>query len=280
VEKKPLYHFYPGSTTYSVAAPGCNFRCRWCQNWQISQMPREGHVIEGIEVTSRQIVAAAQGTGSQSIAYTYTEPTMFFEFAHDTACLAHKDGIHNIFVSDGYMTAEALASIQPYLDAANIDLKSFRDMTYRRYIGARLQPVLDSLIRIKNSGIWLEVTTLIIPGINDDLSELRDIARFIADELGTDTPWHISRFYPDYKLSDSTPTPSETLQQAREIGHNAGLTYIYIGNLPAHQYNDTSCPYCGQLLIGRRGYAIVTNRIESACCPDCGAAIACVGLSR
>jgi pyruvate formate lyase activating enzyme len=279
VEKKPLYHFYPGSTAYSIAAPGCNFRCRWCQNWQISQMPREQHVITGFQVTPEQIVAEAVETSSHSIAYTYTEPTMFFEFAYDTARLAHAAGIHNIFVSDGYMTAAALAHMQPYLDAANIDLKSFRDTTYRRYIGARLQPVLDSLVRFKQMGIWLEVTTLVIPGINDEPDELRDIARFIANELGADTPWHISRFFPGYQMMEHQPTPLSTLDQAYHSGLEAGLDYVYVGNVGTTEaYNDTRCPHCGTHLIQRRGYTITRNQIEAGRCPDCGMAIAGVGL--
>jgi pyruvate formate lyase activating enzyme len=278
VEKKPLFHFYPGSTAYSIATPGCNFRCAWCQNWEISQMPRLDHIIAGYEATPEQIVADAQRFGCRSVAYTYTEPTIFFEYTYDTARLARAAGLANIYVTNGYMTAEMLETIQPYLDAANIDLKAFRDRTYRHYIGARLQPVLDSLKAMKRLGIWLEVTTLAIPGINDDPAELRDAAQFIAQELGIDTPWHISRFFPDYKLTDVPPTALDKLRQAREIGLAAGLRYVYIGNVPDAESQNTYCPGCGNVLIGRSGLGVLDNRIQNGCCPDCGFAIAGVGM--
>ena len=198
VEKKPLFHFYPGSTAFSIATPGCNFRCRWCQNWEISQMPREQHLVMGERASPEQIVSVARKAGSHSIAYTYTEPTIFFEYAYNTACLAHEAGLANVYVTNGYMTEEMLEIFHPCLDAANVDLKAFRDETYRRYVGARLQPVLDAMKVMKRLGIWLEVTTLVIPGINDDPAELRDAARFVAHELGVETPWHISRFFPAY----------------------------------------------------------------------------------
>jgi len=276
VEKKPLFHFYPGSTAYSVATPGCNFRCQWCQNWEISQMPREQHLIAGWEASSAEIVAAAQRNGCRSIAYTYTEPTVFFEYAYDTARLAHEAGLSNIFVTNGYMTREMLETIQPYLDAANVDLKAFRDETYRRYVGARLQPVLDTLKLMKRMDIWLEVTTLVIPGVNDDPAELRDAAQFVAQELGVDTPWHISRFFPSYKMGDVPPTPVATLDRAREIGLRAGLQYVYVGNVLGEE--NTFCPQCGQLLIRRIGYRVVENHVLAGHCPHCGAAIAGVGL--
>jgi pyruvate formate lyase activating enzyme len=279
IEKKPLYHFYPGSTAYSIATPGCNFRCAWCQNWEISQMPRMEHLIAGDDATPEQLVAQAQQTGCQTIAYTYTEPTIFFEYAYDTARLARAVGLANVFITNGYMTAETLEIIAPYLDAANVDLKAFRDKTYRQYIGARLQPVLDSLKNLKQLGIWLEVTTLVIPGINDDPAELQEIATFMAEELGTDTPWHISRFFPDFKLKDVPITSGETLDQACEIGLAAGLNYVYVGNAPEAAGQDTLCPGCGQTLIRRSALRMLENRIQAGRCPDCGVAIAGVGLS-
>lgn len=279
VEKKPLFHFYPGSTAYSIATPGCNFRCRWCQNWEISQMPREQHLIAGQPASPPQIVDAARRAGCRSIAYTYTEPTIFFEYAFDTARLARAAGLANVFVTGGYMTAEALEAVQPYLDAANVDLKAFRDETYRRYVGARLQPVLDSLKRLKAASIWLEVTTLVIPGINDDRGELQAVAQFIGQELGPDTPWHISRFFPAYKMADRLPTPVETLWQAYEIGVAEGLRFVYPGNVPAAGRQDTYCPACGRLLIQRRGFSVRANLVQDHHCPYCGASIAGVGLS-
>lgn len=267
VEKKPLYHFYPGSKSYSIATPGCNLRCHWCQNWEISQMPREQHFIAGREATPEQIVAAAVQSGCRSIAYTYTEPTIFFEYAYDTARLAHEAGIANVFVTNGYMTAEMLEMLHPYLDAANVDLKAFRKKTYQRYAGAGLEPVLESLKTMKQLGIWVEVTTLVIPDINDDAEELKDVAQFIVQELGPDTPWHISRFHPGYKMADRPSTPLETLQRAEEIGREQGLHYVYLGNVAGE--SNTYCHSCGQLLIRRHGYWIAENNIRNGQCPAC-----------
>ena len=278
IEKKPLFHFYPGSSAYSIATPGCNFRCAWCQNWEISQMPRQQHLIAGSEATPAQIVAAAQRLNCRSIAYTYTEPTIFFEYAYDTAQLAQKAGLANVFVTNGYMSPAMLETIQPYLNAANVDLKAFRDQTYRRYVGARLQPVLDSLKMLKKLGIWLEVTTLVIPNLNDDPAELRECAQFIAQELGTDTPWHISRFFPDYKLAEVPPTPLETLRQAREIGLEEGLKYVYVGNVGGEESENPFCPDCGQVLIRRHIFGVQVNQIRAGRCPNCNCAIAGVGM--
>ena len=290
VEKKPLLHFYPGSTAYSIATPGCNFRCRWCQNWEISQMVRERHLtfpMLGEKASPEQIVTAAQRAGCRSIAYTYTEPTVFFEYAYDTARLAHEAGLANVYVTDGYMTGEMLETFNPprnggehdpYLDAANVDLKAFRDETYRKYVGARLQPVLDSLRVMKRLSVWVEVTTLVVPGINDDPEELRDAARFVAQELGVETPWHISRFYPAYEMTSVPPTPVATLQMAREIGLEEGLRYVYVGNVPGEA--NTFCHACGRLLIRRSGYWILENHVQpDGRCPDCGTPVAGVGMA-
>ena len=277
VEKKPLFHFHPGSTAYSIATPGCNFRCRWCQNWDISQMVHDRHFIMGEEASLEQVVAAAQKADCRSIAYTYTEPTIFFEYAYDTARLAHEAGLANLYITNGYMTEEMLETFQPYLDAANVDLKAFRDKTYRKYVGARLQPVLDTMKLMKRLGIWLEVTTLVIPGINDDEGELKDVVDFVANELGVDTPWHISRFFPAYKMTDVSPTPIETLNRAREIGLEAGLRYVYVGNVPGEA--NTVCHKCGQILIRRLGYRILENRVQpNGRCPNCGMPVAGVGM--
>ncbi|MEA3406602.1 MAG: AmmeMemoRadiSam system radical SAM enzyme [Chloroflexota bacterium] len=277
VEKKPLLHFYPGSTAYSIATVGCNFRCRWCQNWDISQMVRERHLIMGDEASPRQIVAAAQQAHCRSIAYTYTEPTIFFEYAYDTARLAHEAGLANLYITNGYMTEEMLETFQPYLDAANVDLKAFRDETYHKYVGARLQPVLDTMRTMKRLGIWLEVTTLVIPDINDDEEELKDAADFVADELGVETPWHISRFFPAYEMTDVPSTPVETLRRAREIGLEAGLRYVYVGNVSGEA--NTVCHACDETLIRRAGYGILENRIQpDGRCPNCGTRVAGVGM--
>jgi pyruvate formate lyase activating enzyme len=279
VEKKPLFHVHPGSRSYSMAAPGCNLRCAWCQSWEISQLPRRKQVVAGWPSSPREIVDAARKSGCRSIAYTYTEPTIFFEYAYDTARYAHDAGLANLIVTNGYMTHEMLEAFEPYLDAANVDLKAFRDSTYRTHIRARLQPVLDALRTIKRLGIWLEVTTLIIPGLNDDPSELKDLARFVADELGPETPWHVTRFFPAYEMADLQETPVRTLRRAREIGKAEGLDYVYVGNLPEGGAQDTLCPECGQTLIRRSGFHVFANRIERGACPDCWAPIAGIGMS-
>ena len=273
VEKKPLFHFHPGSFAYSIATPGCNFRCQWCQNWEISQLSLEHNLVLGQKTSPDRIVTAAQRTGCLSIAYTYTEPTIFFEYAYDTARLAHEVGLANIYVTNGYMTEEMLETFHPYLDAANVDLKAFRDETYRKYASAHLQPVLDSLKVMKQLGVWLEVTTLVIPGINDDPAELRDAASFVAQELGVETPWHISRFFPAYKMTDVPVTPVTTLKRSREIGLEIGLKYVYIGNVADNGNQDTTCPVCGRVVTLRHDFA-VANRIRNGRCPDCGASIA------
>jgi pyruvate formate lyase activating enzyme len=279
VEKKPLLHFHPGTTAYSIATVGCNFRCRWCQNWDVSQVVRERHFIAGEVASPEEIVSAAQEAGCHSIAYTYTEPTIFFEYAYDTARLAHQAGLANIYVTNGYMTEEMLETFQPYLDAANVDLKAFRDRTYRKYVGARLQPVLDAMKVIKRLGIWLEVTTLVIPGINDDDGELKDAADFVVTELGPDTPWHISSFFPAYKMTAVPPTPVETLRRAREIGLEAGLRYVYAGNVPGEA--NTVCHACRKTLIRRSSYWILENDVQpDGRCPNCGAPVAGVGMGR
>jgi pyruvate formate lyase activating enzyme len=231
IEKKPLYHFMPGTRTYSVATPGCNFRCGFCQNWQISQSTGvEDEVGADRNLTPEQVVREAQNASCPSISYTYTEPTIFFEFAHDTARLANKAGLKNIFVTNGYMTEQALQTIQPFLDAANVDLKSFRDSYYRDNCEAHLKPVLNTISAMHRMGIRIEITTLIIPRQNDSPGELGDIARFIAD-LDPGIPWHISRFFPMYRFQDQRPTPLVTLDKAREIGEQAGLKHIHTGNV-------------------------------------------------
>jgi len=277
VEKKPLFHFYPGTKAYSIATPGCNFHCRFCQNWEISQVINESILEMGQNATPGQIVAGAKKTGCKSIAHTYTEPTIFFEYSYDIAALAHQEGIKNIYVSNGFMTFGMLDMLAPYLDAINIDLKAFRDKTYRHIMGGRLQPVLDNLKKIKQLGIWLEVTSLIIPGINDDPEEIRDMADFVAVELGTDVPWHISRFFPAWKMNDVPPTPLETLKMAEAAGIEAGLKYVYIGNV-ALKNEITKCPDCGQVLIDRMNFGILKNIIHNGQCPKCGAKISGVGL--
>jgi len=279
IEKKPIFHLMPGSRSFSIATVGCNFKCRFCQNADIAQMPadRDG-MVTGDPTTPQQVVTAAQHRGCASIAYTYTEPTVFFEFACDTAQLAHRQGIKNVFVTNGFMSAEALERISPWLDAANVDLKAFHDDFYQRQCGARLEPVKETLRRLKGLNIWVEVTTLIIPGLNDDPGELTRLAAFIATDLGPETPWHVSRFHPTYRLTDRGVTPMETLLQARAIGIAAGLKYVYTGNIPGRGGEDTICPGCGETVIARRGFQITDNRVRNGRCSGCETAIDGIGM--
>lgn len=279
IEKKPLFHFLPQSLAYSVATVGCNFKCRFCQNADIAQLPADHKGrIAGDACSPQEVVDDAQRRGCASIAYTYTEPTVFFEFACETARLANRRGIRNVFVTNGYMTSEALEMISPFLDAANVDLKTFSDETYRKYCGARLEPVKETLKEMKSRGIFVEVTTLIVPGMNDDDDELRQLASFIAGALGPETPWHISRFHPTYRLTDRPPTPVATLINVRQIGLDAGLRYVYTGNVPGEEGENTFCYACGRRLIERTGFFIRQNRLTGGCCPFCGARIDGVGM--
>jgi pyruvate formate lyase activating enzyme len=273
VEKKPLFHVRPGSTSYSIATAGCNFRCRHCQNYAISQMEPE-MAIPGVPRTPEEVVESAVGSGAASIAYTYTEPTIFFEFALDTARLARERGLLNIFVTNGYIGPEPLAAIAPYLDAANIDLKGFSEKFYREIVGARLGEVLECIVDYRRLGIWLELTTLIIPGLNDSDAELEGIASFMVQNLGPHTPWHVSQFYPTYKLDDRSRTPVSTLRRARDLGLAAGLHHVYEGNVPGEGGENSFCPSCGALIIERFGYRIVANRLRQGACGQCGAKIA------
>ncbi|MDI6792233.1 MAG: AmmeMemoRadiSam system radical SAM enzyme [bacterium] len=275
IEKKPIFHLYPGSTSFSIATVGCNFRCGFCQNWNISQASvSEGR---GQFVEPQQIVDSAKEHGCQSISYTYTEPTIFFEYACDIARLAHAEGMANIFVTNGYMTAGALKTIAPYLDGANVDLKSFREDFYRRICKAGLEPVLSSIRLMRELDIWVEVTTLVLPGQNDSKEELTQIAGFIAD-VGVEIPWHISRFHPDYKMTHLRSTPVDTLKLAIDIGKQAGLRYIYVGNVPGEESESTFCFDCGRLLIQRYGFAVLKNELSERRCPSCGATIDGIGM--
>ena len=276
IEKKPLYHFYPGSRAFSIGVPGCNLSCHWCQNWQISQLETQYDSAPDEVISPAEIVAAAERGACRSIAYTYTEPTIFFEYSDDISRLAQQHNISNVYVSNGYMSAALVELVAPFLDGINVDVKAFRDATYRRYTGGRLQPVLDNLKRLAAHGIWIEVTTLVIPGMNDDPQELQDIASFIATELGRDTPWHISRFYPNYKMTDIAATPPETLHRAAEIGRAAGLHYVYLGNLGEEAV--TRCPGCHDVLIRRHRFGVENRISASGCCPTCGEEIAGVGM--
>lgn len=269
IEKKPLFHVFPGSKSYSIATVGCNFRCLFCQNHEISQMPVEDKRILGREAPPQKIVRQALDSGSKTIAYTYTEPTIYFEYAYDIAKIAHDKGLKNVFVTNGFMTEETITKIAPYLDAANVDLKAFTEEFYKKNCGARLEPVLKSLKKMKEVGIWLEITTLLIPKLNDSDEELKKIAQFIFD-LGSDTPWHVSRFYPQYKMGTLLPTAAEDIHRAVEVGKACGLKYIYSGNIPGDRGENTFCFHCGELLIGRYGFHVNKMSLDRSSCPRCG----------
>lgn len=271
IEKKPLFHFLPGSASLSIATAGCNFRCSHCQNYEISQYPREHKAIPGMDMSPEDVVNAAIENRCDSISYTYTEPTIFFEFAYDCSRAAREKGIKNIFVSNGYTGREAIRLIAPFLDANNIDLKG-SDKFYREICGARLSPVKETIRLMKELGVWIEVTTLIIPDLNDSEKDLTDIAEFISS-VDSAIPWHVTQFYPTYKLLDKPRTPVSTLRWAREIGHKAGLKYVYEGNVPGEGGENTYCPSCKKILIERFGYTISANRIKDSKCPECRSAI-------
>ena len=265
IEKKPLFHFLPGTETYSIATVGCNFKCDFCQNWTISQISKEGKII-GEKVTPKEIVEDAIRYNCSSISYTYTEPTIFYELTYDTSRIAKEHGLKNIYVTNGYIEEEPLKEISKYLDAANIDLKSFDEKFYKKICGADLDEVLESIKNYKKNGIWIEITTLIIPGFNDDEEQLRSIAEFIKS-LGSYIPWHVTRFHPDYKMLNVNPTPVETLRKAQKIGYDVGLRFVYMGNVLEGE--NTYCPRCKTLLIERYGFSILKYNLKEGKCPNC-----------
>jgi len=272
IEKKPLFNFLPESTSLSIATVGCNFRCKHCQNYEISQYPRKRAVpIPGRDMTPEEIVEEAIQNNCKSISYTYTEPTIFFEFAYDCAVIAHEKGLKNVFVSNGYTGKQAVRLIAPFLDANNIDLKG-SDKFYRDICGARLDPVKETIRLMKELGVWVEVTTLVIPDLNDSEKDLTDIAEFISS-VDPAIPWHVTQFYPTYKLLDKPRTPVSKLRWAREIGYKAGLKYVYEGNVPGEGGENTYCPSCKEILIERVGYRISANLIKNSRCPKCNVLI-------
>lgn len=270
IEKKPLYHFLPGTLSYSIATIGCNFKCGFCQNWQISQKSKKDLNTQGYELKPEEVVREALRAKCRSISYTYTEPTIFFEFALDTAKIAREKNIYNVFVSNGFMTEEAIDVIKPYLDGANIDLKSYNDDFYKKTCGGRLEPVKRSIIKMKKEKIWVELTTLLITGENDSEDELNQLTGFISS-LGDEIPWHISRFHPDFKYMDRDFTSVKSLERAYKIGKKNGLKYIYLGNVEDGQ--DTFCPGCSALLVKRAYLEARENNMLNGKCNKCGIAV-------
>ncbi len=273
VEKKPLFHFYPGHLTLTIATPGCNLHCKGCQNWEISQVPK-GEVFENTFFTQTYIppelvVEKAIEKGCKSISYSYSDPTIFVEYMIDVAKLAKEKGLKNIMVTAGYINPEPLEEIDKYMDAYSIDLKFFSDEAYRKYSKGRLEPVLETIKFVFERGKWLELTTLLVPKYLDE-KQIRNIARWIAQKLAPWVPWHISRFFPYYKAQDLPPTPIEDLEKAYRIGKEEGLQYVYVGNLPGNKYESTYCPNCGNEVIGRKGYLITKIDLKDGKCGKCG----------
>lgn len=273
VEKKPLFHFLPGTLTYSLATVGCNFKCLHCQNYTLSQLPG---VPEGVQYRRREpevVVKDALAAGCSSISYTYSEPTVFFEFAYDCCRAAQRSGLQNIFVSNGYMSREAAQLLAPVLGAINIDIKAFSEEFYRSICGGRLQPVLDNVRFFREHGVWVEVTTLIIPGLNDSDDELHSIATFLV-ACDPDIPWHVSAFHPTFQMLERPATSAQRLLSARAIGLAAGLNHVYVGNIRSSGGEDTGCPGCGKALVQRSGFTINRNLLTNGCCPFCSEPVA------
>jgi len=272
IEKKPVFHYKPGTLSYSIATIGCNFRCEFCQNWDISQYSKGSNELPGGDTTAEEVVKECIRAECSGVSYTYTEPTIFYEFMWDVAKLAKENGLGNVMVTNGFINPEPLKNFKE-LDVFRVDLKSFKDDFYRKVCGARLEPVLESMKLAKKSGIWVEVVTLIVPKQNDSAEELKQIAGFIKNELGEETPWHVSRFHPDYKMTDSVPTPMEKIREAYRIGKDVGLRYVYAGNVPHDKWENTYCYNCNELLIERQGFGVAENNIKNGKCPNCSAKI-------
>ena len=264
IEKKPIYHMLPGTTSLSLGTVGCNFKCPFCQNWQISQSKE---IKDEVYLSPKKLVELALENGVKSISYTYNEPTIFYPYAKDIGILAKERGIKNIFVTNGFETPEVIEDMKSWLDGANVDLKSWSESYYKKVLKGSLEAVKDTLRMMVDAGIWVEVTTLLIEGENDSEKDLTEMAEFIANDLGKHVPWHLSAFHPDYKMMDHKWTSLETLKRARDIAKKVGLYYVYMGNVPINR--DTNCPDCGELLIGRRGFEIVVNNLVDGQCPNC-----------
>jgi len=272
IEKKPLFHFLPGERIYSLATAGCNFRCLNCQNWQISQSsPNE---LEHYDLLPEEVVKSAIAHNTQLIAFTYTEPTVFYEYVYDTAQIAHEEGLRTVFISNGFINKQPLLDLCPYLDAANIDLKCFDDAIYRELDGGRLQPVLDTLKTIKEKGVWLEITNLLVPDYTDNPKMIEAMCNWLIENGFSDTPLHFSRFFPAYKLANMPPTQESLLIEAKNIAKKAGIKYVYIGNIPSLHDENTYCPHCKRMIIERNGFTVERNHIQEGKCEFCKEPIA------
>ncbi|MFH1478779.1 MAG: AmmeMemoRadiSam system radical SAM enzyme [Candidatus Omnitrophota bacterium] len=268
IEKKPLFHYLPGSKSFSIATAGCNLHCMYCQNWEISQ--RNPEDTRNIKLSPEDVVKEAVNADCKTIAYTYSEPIIFFEYSIDTAKLAHKKDIRNIWVTAGYINEEPLNEAVQYIDASNVDIKGITDKFYRTMSNATLDPVLNTVKTMREKGVWVEITNLVVPTYNDTKEDFSKLSEWILKNVGEDVPLHFSRFWPMHKLKNLPPTPEEVLTNARNIAMSEGLNYVYVGNVPGHPGNDTYCPKCKKTVIKRRGYMILEYNIEGVSCKFCG----------
>ncbi|MDD4810086.1 MAG: AmmeMemoRadiSam system radical SAM enzyme [Methanobacterium formicicum] len=271
IEKKPLFHFYPGSLSFSLGSVGCNFRCPYCQNWSISQASLEEIGVR--DILPEEAITMARANHCKSISWTYNEPTMWFEYTYDSAKLAQKNDLKTVYVTNGYMSSESLDIIAPYLDAANVDLKGMSDKFYTELCQAHLDPVLENIQTMHDEGIHVEITNLVIPGYNDSVEDLQALVKFVA-EVDVNIPLHFTRFYPHYQMSDVQPTPVGTLDKAQKMAKEAGIRYVYVGNVPGSNGENTHCPDCGELLIERNGFTVESDKLKKEKkCPSCGTKI-------
>lgn len=271
IEKKPLFHVYPGTKSFSLATAGCNLRCKFCQNWEISQLDAEK--VSTTNISAQELIRQAKASGSKTIAFTYTEPTIFYEYMLDIAKLAKQEGIACVMHSSGFVNEEPLRELAKYLTAANIDLKGFNQKFYAEYCEGNLETVLTSLKTLKQEGVWVEITNLLIPGANDKPEDIEKLCDWVIENLGKDTPVHFSRFFPMYKLTNLSPTPVSSLERAEKIAKKKGLYFVYLGNLPISLGENTYCPFCAKPLVKRIGYTVLENKIQAGKCPHCGATV-------
>jgi len=268
IEKKPLFHYKPGSYAFSIATAGCNIRCQFCQNWEISQFPPEE--VKYLYLSPNDVVELALRKGSSSIAFTYSEPIIFYEYMYDIAKLAKERGIGGVMISNGFINPTPMRELTKVLDAVKIDFKSFKESFYTKICQGHLRPVLDTLLLLKKEGIWFEIVVLIIPTLNDSEIEIKSMSRWIKQNLGTDVPLHFTRFHPTYRMTHLPPTPVSTLEKAHDIAVAEGLHFVYIGNVPGHPYENTYCVKTKKVLIRRIGFRVIENHIKNGKCPYCG----------
>ncbi len=267
IEKKPFFHILPGSSSFSIATAGCNLHCRYCQNWQISQIPPEE--AQSVQLPPDEVVRQAKSHGCRSIAYTYSEPIIFYEYTYDTCVIAKENGLLNAIITAGYIEQEPLVELCKVTHAIKVDLKGMTNEFYQKMSRATLKPVLDAIITIKKSGVWLEICNLVVPTWNDSDEDLLKLIRWVRDNCGRDTPLHFSRFWPTYQLADLPPTPVATLTRAWDMAKAEGMHFVYIGNVPGHPGNNTYCPNDGKILIGREGFDVIENHVKDGKCEHC-----------